>query len=99
MEWQDEGIILHTQSLGERKQIISLFTLSHGKCAGAFHASQKSKGWVQCGGKVKARWGARLESHIGYWTLEPLESNAAFLLDAPGPLSALLSAATLCQLA
>jgi len=99
MEWQDEGIILHTKSLGERKQIVSLFTLSHGRCAGVFQSTQKSKGWVQCGGKVNARWGARLENHIGYWALESLGSNTAYLLDSPGPLSALLSAATLCQLA
>jgi DNA repair protein RecO (recombination protein O) len=99
MEWQDEGIILHTQTLGERKQIVSLFTLSHGRCAGVLSVSQKNKGWVQCGGKVKARWGARLENHIGYWTLESLKANAAFLLDEPGPLAALLSAACLCQVA
>ena len=99
MEWQDEGIILHTQNLGERKQIVSLFTLSHGRCAGVFSSTQKSKGWVQCGGKVKARWGARLENHIGYWNLESLGSNTAYLLDSPGPLNALLSAATLCQIA
>jgi len=99
MEWQDEGIILHTQALGERKQVVSLFTLSHGRCAGVVSASQKTKGWLQCGSKVKARWGARLENHIGYWTLEPLQANLAFLLDAPGPLAALLSATTLCQLA
>lgn len=99
MEWQDEGIILHTKTLGERKQVISLFTLAHGRCAGVFHGTQKSKGWMQCGGKVKARWGARLENHVGHWTLEPLRSTTAYLLDAPGPLSALLSATTLCQLA
>lgn len=99
MEWQDEGIILHTQSLGERKQIISLFTLAHGRCAGVFSGTQKTKGWVQCGGKVKARWWARLDNHIGYWSLESLGSNTAYLLDSPGPLSALLSAATLCQIA
>lgn len=99
MEWQDEGIILHTQSLGERKQIISLFTLAHGRCAGVFSGTQKSKGWVQCGGKVKARWWARLENHIGYWALESLGSNTAYLLDSPGPLGALSSAAVLCQMA
>lgn len=99
MEWQDEGIILHTQSLGERKQIISLFTLGHGRSAGVFSGTQKTKGWVQCGGKVKARWWARLENHIGYWALESLGSNTAYLLDSPGPLSALLSGATLCQMA
>lgn len=99
MEWQDEGLILHTQNLGERKQIVSLFTLSHGRCAGVFNTTQKNKGWVQCGGKVRARWGARLENHIGYWALEPLYSNAACLLDAPGPLAALLSAVSLCYVA
>lgn len=99
MEWQDEGIILHTQSLGERKQIISLFTSAHGRCAGVFSPTKKSKGWVQCGGKVEARWWARLESHLGYWNLEFLGSNMAYLLDAPGPLAALVSAATLCHIA
>jgi DNA repair protein RecO (recombination protein O) len=99
MEWQDEGFILHTQSLGERKQVISLFTAAHGRCAGVLYVSQKNKGWVQCGGKVKARWGARLENHIGSWTLESLQANTAYLLDAPGPLAALLSAASLCQIA
>jgi DNA repair protein RecO (recombination protein O) len=99
MEWQDEGIILHTQTLGERKQVVSLFTSSHGRCAGVFWFSHKNKGWVQCGGKVKARWGARLENHIGYWTFEPLTTNIALLFDAPGPLAALLSATTLCQVA
>lgn len=99
MEWQDEGIILHTQSLGERKQVVSLFTLSHGRSTGVFYLTQKNRGWVQCGGKVKARWGARLETHMGSWVLEPLSSNIAFLLDAAGPLMALSSATALCQLA
>lgn len=99
MEWQDEGIILHTQSLGERKQIISLFTQAHGRSAGVFSPTKKDKGWVQCGGKVKARWWARLESHIGYWSLESLGSNMAYLLDAPGPLAALVSTSALLHLA
>ena len=99
MEWQDEGIILHTQPLGERKQIISLFTLAHGRSAGVFSPTKKSKGWIQCGSKVKARWWARLDSHIGYWNLESLGSNMAYLLDTAGPLGALVSAATLCHMA
>lgn len=98
MEWQDEGFILHTQTLGENKQIVSLFTAHHGRCMGVFRVNKKNKSWSQCGGKVKARWGARLENHIGYWTLEPLGSNTAFLLDTPGPLAALLSATTLCHM-
>lgn len=99
MDWQDEGIILHTQILGERKQIVSLFTPSHGRCAGVLRGSQKTKGWFQCGGKVNAHWNARLENHLGHWSLEPLHSHTALLLDAPGPLAALLSATALCQVA
>lgn len=99
MEWIDEGIILHTQAFGERKQIVSLFTRCHGRCSGVFNFSQKDKGWLQCGGKVKARWGARLENHLGSWKLEPLQSHTAFLFDIPGPLAALLSMTSLCQIA
>ncbi|MBS0272218.1 MAG: DNA repair protein RecO [Proteobacteria bacterium] len=99
MQWQDEGIILHTQSLGERKQIVSLFTATHGRCGGVFSINPKNRGWVQCGGKVKARWGARLENHLGHWILEPISTNIAMLLDTPGPLAALLSATSLCHVA
>ncbi len=98
MEWADEGFILHTQTLGERKQVVSLFTQTHGKCSGVFHLSQKNKGWLQCGSKVNARWNARLENHLGTWKLEPLHSHGAFLLDNFGPLSALLSLTSLCHL-
>lgn len=99
MEWEDEGIILHIQTLGERKQVVSLFTRSHGRCTGVFRSSLKTKAWLQCGGKMKVRWGARLENHIGYWTFDPLSTSTAFLLDEPGPLATLLSATSLCQLA
>lgn len=98
MQWQDEGVILHTQGLGENKYIISLFTPQQGRSSGLLRPTKKSKAWMQCGNKVKARWGARLESHLGFWTLEPLENHTAFLLDEPGPLAALLSASALCHL-
>ncbi len=99
MEWTDEGIILYTQTLGERKQVVNLFTPTHGRCAGVFSLSQKDKGWLQCGGKVKARWSARLENHLGSWRLEHLKSYTAILFDRSGPLAALLSACSLCQIA
>lgn len=97
MEWEDEGFILHTQNFGERKQIISLFTHSHGKCLGMFSLTQKNKSWLQCGAKVKAYWKARLETHLGFWTLDPLQTNFASLFDSPGPLAALVSATALCH--
>ena len=98
MEWEDEGFILHTQPLGERKQIVSLFTPSQGRCTGVFSLTKNNKAWVQCGAKVKARWSARLDSHIGYWNFEPLPTKLVLLLDLPGPLAALSSATSLCHI-
>ncbi len=99
MEWQDEGFILHTQALGEHKKVVSLFTKTHGRYSGLFSGGKKIRSCLQCGGKVKAGWRARLDNHLGHWTFEPLSGNTAFLLDAPGPLAALVSAAAICQLA
>lgn len=99
MEWQDEGFILHTQALGEHKKVVTLFTQTHGRYSGVFCGSKKTRSWFQCGGKVKAGWRARLDNHLGHWTFEPLSGNTAFLLDSPGPLAALVSAAALCQMA
>lgn len=98
MEWQDEGFILYTQPLGERKQIVSLFTQTHGRYAGVFSLTQKNKAWIQCGAKVNARWGARLDAHIGYWNFELLPTKLVLLLDQPGPLAALSSITSLCHL-
>jgi len=99
MQWVDEGIILHTQPLGERKHVVSLFTEAHGRHAGVAYCSKKTTSWIHCGGKVNAQWKARLETQLGAWTLEPLPNRIALLLDQAGPLSALMSAATLCHLA
>lgn len=99
MQWADEGIILHTQPLGERKHIVSLFTQAHGRHAGVVHGSKKNTSWVHCGGRVNAQWKARLEAQLGSWSLESLPGPIALLLDKAGPLSALMSAATLCHLA
>ena len=84
--------------MGERKQLVSLFTAEHGRHAGILARTKKTTPLVQCGGCVKARWGARLESHVGQWTFEPLSAPSAFLLETPGPLAALVSAAKLCHL-
>lgn len=99
MEWHDEGIILHSQLLGERKTVMSLFTKEHGRHLGVFGQTKTTKAWIHSGAHVTARWKARLETQLGSWTLEPLSSSAVFLLESAGPLAALVSAATLCHLA
>lgn len=97
MEWQDEGLILHTHPLGESKGILSIFTATHGRWGGLFRNPAKSKAWLHGGSKVQCLWRARIETQLGTWTLEPVGSYAMPLLDAPGPLMALLSATALCH--
>lgn len=99
MEWHDEGIILHSQLLGERKSVMSLFTAEHGRHLGVFAQTKSTKAWIHSGAHVTARWKARLETQLGSWTLDPLSAPAVFLLESAGPLAALVSAATLCHLA
>ena len=97
MEWHDEGIILHTHPLGESKVIVSVFTATHGRCGGVFRTSSKTKAWLHAGSKITATWRARIETQMGTWSFEPLLSYSTPLLDTPGPLMALLSAAALCH--
>lgn len=100
MEWQDEGIVLAVRKHGESSAIVSLLTAAHGRHAGLVRggASRRLRGVLQPGNTVSASWRARLEEHLGAYTVEPLHSGAG-LYDRPGPLAALTSAAALVEAA
>ena len=100
MEWSDEGIVLTVRRHGESAAIVSLLTAGHGRHAGLVRggASRRMRGFLQPGNGVAARWRARLEEHLGSYTVEPLASRAA-LYDKPGPLAALAAAAALVEAA
>ena len=81
MEWRDEGIVLYTRPLGERSHLVSLLTHEHGKENGAARLSKKDLPLLEMGTCVSARWKARLETQLGFLTLEMQHPTSALLLD------------------
>ena len=94
MEWQDEAFVLSATPHGETGLIVQTLTRHHGRCAGLAR-TRRDRSTVQPGARVQARWRARLESHLGSYTLEPLSGIAGAVIDDPLRLAALASATAL----
>lgn len=79
MDWRDTGILLRTRRHGETSVILDVFTQGHGRHAGVLRGgtSRKIAPVLQPGAQLDLAWRARLEDHIGHYTVEPLRSRAA----------------------
>ncbi|MFC6639424.1 DNA repair protein RecO [Sulfitobacter sp. JBTF-M27] len=79
MEWRDQGILLATRRHGETSAIIEMFTPSQGRHIGVVRGgtSRKIAPILQPGAQLDVAWRARLEDHIGSFTVEPVRSRAA----------------------
>jgi DNA repair protein RecO (recombination protein O) len=73
MEWSDEGIVLAARALGETSVVLSLLTRGHGRHSGLVRggAGRRTRGILQPGNLISARWRARLPDHLGTITCEP----------------------------
>lgn len=91
MEWRDHGILLTMRRHGETSAIIEVFTEAHGRHAGVVRggASRKIAPILQPGAQLDLTWRARLEDHIGSFTVEPQRSRAAAALSGRLPLAGL----------
>ncbi|MFO6465498.1 DNA repair protein RecO [Jannaschia sp. KMU-145] len=98
MEWRDEGIVLAARPHGETAVILELFTRAHGRHLGVVHGgvSRRKAPMLQLGNQLDAVWRARLDTHMGTWTVEPTRARAAAILTDPLRLAALTSACALC---
>ncbi len=79
MEWRDQGILLSARRHGETSAIIEVFTPAHGRHAGVVRGgtSRKIAPILQPGAQLDLAWRARLEDHIGAFSVEPVRSRAA----------------------
>ena len=79
MEWRDQGILLSARRHGETSAIIEVFTPTQGRHAGVVRGgtSRKIAPSLQPGAQLDVAWRARLEDHIGAFTVEPLRGRAA----------------------
>ena len=82
MEWRDEGILLASRRHGETSAIIEMFTPLKGRHAGVVRGgtSRKIAPILQPGAQLDVTWRARLEDHIGAFTVEPVRSRAAVVM-------------------
>jgi DNA repair protein RecO (recombination protein O) len=81
--WREEGTLLSVRRHGESSAIVELFTEDHGRYLGVVRggASRKLAPLLQPGAQLDATWSARLDDHIGSFTVEPVKSRAAAILD------------------
>ena len=93
IEWRDEGVLLAVRKHGENAVIIDVLTQSHGRHAGVVRggAGRKQASVLQPGAQLDLVWKARLEEHLGSFTVEPLRSRAAQVMTNPLALAGLSS--------
>ena len=101
IEWREEGAVIAVRPHGETSVIAEVFTEGRGRLVGLVRGgiSRKARAMLQPGAQVAVVWKARLESHLGNLTLEPLRSRAGaamgdrLALEGLAAVSALLSLA------
>ena len=83
MDWREEGLLLKSRPHGETSAIIEVLTEEHGRHAGIVRggASRKLAPILQPGTQLDLTWRARLEDHLGTFTVEPLKSRAYLMSD------------------
>ncbi len=97
MDWREEGLLLAVRKHGETSAIIEVFTESHGRHAGVVRGgtSRKIAPILQPGAQLDLTWRARLEEHLGAFTVEPIRSRAAQMMADRETLAALNAATSL----
>jgi DNA repair protein RecO (recombination protein O) len=97
MEWRAEGILLGVRRHGEHAAILDLFTAEHGRHMGVVRggASRKMAPLLQPGAQLDATWRARLDAHLGSYTVDLIHGRAA---EAMGDRLALAGLNAVCSL-
>ena len=85
MEWKDQGLILGVRRHGETSAIVEAMTEQHGRCLGLVRGGRSSRlrPLLQPGNSVSLVWRARLEDHLGTFTVEAETLRAAGLMEMP----------------
>ncbi len=97
MHWRDQGVFLASRRHGENAAILEVFTENHGRHLGYLRgaSSRKMSSALQPGTQMTVEWRARLSEHLGYFTIEPIRSRAASILNERLALAALTSVCSL----
>lgn len=85
MQWTDEGIVVGVRRHGEANAILELLTREHGRHLGLVRGGfgSRLRPVLQPGNSVSATWRARLDEHLGNYTVEGLHLRAVNFFSAP----------------
>lgn len=82
MQWQGEGLLIGVRRHGESSVIAEVMVARHGRTLGLVRGGRSSKlaATLQPGNTVQVNWRARLEEHLGSFTVELIDARAADLI-------------------
>lgn len=82
MQWDGEGLIIGVRRHGESSVIAEVMVEGRGRHLGLIRGGRSPKlaATLQPGNSVQLTWRARLEEHLGTFTLELTEARAAALI-------------------
>ena len=97
MEWSSEALLLQARPHGESAAIVTVLSAEHGVHAGVVRGGtgRRMAPVLQPGALLHVRWRARLNDHIGTFTVEALRAHAAPILADAERLAALASSCAL----
>ena len=100
MHWSDEGIVLGIRRHGEANAILEVMTIEHGRHLGLVRGGGGSRlrPILQPGNAVGVEWRARLDEHLGHFTVEGLRLRTADLMVAAHAVYGVTHLAALCRL-
>ena len=100
MQWTDEGIVLGARPHGETSAILELMTREHGRHLGLVRGGRgrRMRPVLQAGNLVSAVWRARLDQHLGHFTVEGSNLRVGNLLRKSHALFGITHIAALCRL-
>ena len=100
MQWTDEAIVLGVKRHGETSVILELMTHGRGRHLGLVRggAGTRLRGVLQPGNQLRATWRARLDEHLGQYSVEGLNLRAARYLSAAHAVHGVTHLAALCRL-
>jgi DNA repair protein RecO (recombination protein O) len=99
MQWTDQGIILSVRRHGETSAIAEILTENHGRALGLVRGgkSRVQRPTLQSGNLVTLVWRARIEDHLGTFTVEPLRLQAGVIMESALRLAGVTTLAVLAQ--
>jgi DNA repair protein RecO (recombination protein O) len=100
MDWIDEGIVLGVRRHGEANAIAEVMTRAHGRHLGLVRggAGSRMRPILQPGNEVRVAWRARLDEHLGHYTVEALRLRAGEFMVAAHAAYGVTHLAALCRL-